>query len=298
MKHILRDNAAMAWIMAIKYCEHIRKGRVTLAYRKSFIIMLHNAVELYIKQYMLDTNQKKVITVKSKDREFENAYCHATDLNEFFYDYYEKKGNKVKIYSCKFCDLLKIGKNLFAEELKEDNGEKIFESGMQILEKLRNDETHFYINAKEFLCDSEFTKLYNFMIVFYKILAYYKLLPFWGKCHSRCEYSRMCFEREFLEEFSYKEALRNSSFVTAIKRKIDGKVFLDNTGTDAYSLTCEIADECEVHSEEEFEELWIYIEGLCDYNLIQIIEDYEEEEIIDGDRVFYQKVPIRRFIFR
>ena len=48
--------------------------------------MLHNAVELYIKQYMFDTNQKKVITVKSKDREFKNAYCHATDLNEFFYD--------------------------------------------------------------------------------------------------------------------------------------------------------------------------------------------------------------------
>jgi len=48
MKHILRDNAAMAWIMAIKYCEHIRKGRVTLAYRKSFVTMLHNAVELYI----------------------------------------------------------------------------------------------------------------------------------------------------------------------------------------------------------------------------------------------------------
>ena len=27
MKHILRDNAAMAWIMAIKYCEYIREGK-------------------------------------------------------------------------------------------------------------------------------------------------------------------------------------------------------------------------------------------------------------------------------
>ena len=28
MKHILRDNAAMAWIMAIKYCEHVQKEKL------------------------------------------------------------------------------------------------------------------------------------------------------------------------------------------------------------------------------------------------------------------------------
>ena len=53
MKQILRDNALEAWAMAIKHCNAIMDGKITLGYRKQFVTSLHNAVELLIKQHML-----------------------------------------------------------------------------------------------------------------------------------------------------------------------------------------------------------------------------------------------------
>ena len=56
MKGILEDNANEAWSKAIVDCDDILEGRTTLGYRKSFVAHLHNSIELYIKQYMLNTN--------------------------------------------------------------------------------------------------------------------------------------------------------------------------------------------------------------------------------------------------
>ncbi len=49
-KGILEDNALEAWAKAIEDCIDIRKGKVTLGYRKNFVGHLHNAVELFVKQ--------------------------------------------------------------------------------------------------------------------------------------------------------------------------------------------------------------------------------------------------------
>lgn len=53
-KGILEDNALEAWAKAIEDCIDIRKGKVTLGYRKNFVGHLHNAVELFVKQRMLN----------------------------------------------------------------------------------------------------------------------------------------------------------------------------------------------------------------------------------------------------
>ena len=64
MKHILIDNALEAWAMAIKYCNYILDRKATLQYRKQFVSFLHNSVELFIKQLMLDNNDHRVCSVK------------------------------------------------------------------------------------------------------------------------------------------------------------------------------------------------------------------------------------------
>lgn len=60
MKHILQDNALESWAMSIKYSNFILNGKATLQYRKQFVSSLHNAVELFIKQLMLDNNDHRV----------------------------------------------------------------------------------------------------------------------------------------------------------------------------------------------------------------------------------------------
>lgn len=65
MKHILQDNALESWAMAIKYSNFILNGKATLQYRKQFVSSLHNAVELFIKQLMLDNNDHRVCSVRN-----------------------------------------------------------------------------------------------------------------------------------------------------------------------------------------------------------------------------------------
>lgn len=40
--------------MSIRYCDYILEGKATLEYRKHFVSALHNAVELFVKQLMLN----------------------------------------------------------------------------------------------------------------------------------------------------------------------------------------------------------------------------------------------------
>ena len=55
---ILQNNALAAWAMAVRYCDYILEGKVTLEYRKHFVSVLHNAVELFVKQLMLNNTLK------------------------------------------------------------------------------------------------------------------------------------------------------------------------------------------------------------------------------------------------
>lgn len=86
MKHILTDNALEAWSMAVKYCNDILIGKATLGYRKHFVSSLHNAVELFIKQRMLDVNDYRVAEIKNGvlfDGQPARDYYNASNLNIF-----------------------------------------------------------------------------------------------------------------------------------------------------------------------------------------------------------------------
>ena len=62
---ILQNNAIEAWAMAIRYCDYILEGKATLEYRKHFVSVLHNSVELFIKQLMLNNTDYRVIQLKN-----------------------------------------------------------------------------------------------------------------------------------------------------------------------------------------------------------------------------------------
>ena len=83
---ILLDNAYSSWSTAIHCCDAILNGMATLKNRKDFVSNLQNAVELFIKQIMLDKNDFRVVTVKKsgEDGEPAKSYYSATDLNTYF----------------------------------------------------------------------------------------------------------------------------------------------------------------------------------------------------------------------
>ncbi len=66
-KKILLDNAWVSWANAIRYCDQICSGQITLEVRKNFVSALQNALELFFKQIMLDKCDYRVAEPRQVD---------------------------------------------------------------------------------------------------------------------------------------------------------------------------------------------------------------------------------------
>ena len=224
MKQILLDNALESWAMAIHYCNEIICGKATLTNRKYFVTSLQNAVELFVKQYMLNVNDYRVAEVKKYDADGEplKSYLMSTDLNEYFRS---RNANEMKsFFTLEFSKIREMHGKLFEEYYGQNPGKqaKVSEA-LNTLKKLRNDETHFYISAIEFLADTEFKELYNLMVVFYEILNHYHLFLHFGPVQGK--ENRFAFNRLEISSFSYKKQVKNSAFVKELKNNIEGLEF-------------------------------------------------------------------------
>ncbi len=225
MKPILMDNAFEAWAAAIRYCNDIKDGKATLQYQKNFVSSLHNAVELIMKQMMLNNNDHSIAEVRSPENEADAQlllnYLKATDLNGFFNSLSDDELSKFS--TIKFNKLISMHTKIFGSSLKV--GETL-KKELKLLQRLRNNETHFMIRQGSFLSEDDFRTLHNFMVRFYKIMKTWNpadeadlessifLYLYWyspDKDDSMYE-----FECELLQDFSYKSAVRNSKLAKDI----------------------------------------------------------------------------------
>mgnify|MGYP000000633734 FL=1 len=280
MKGILEDNANEAWSKAIVDCDDILEGRTTLGYRKSFVAHLHNSIELYIKQYMLNTNDYRVSSVKNgnqADGSPAKDFYNSTDLNAYFKGLDED--TKKKFFSIEFNQLAEISKKLFDSFFQSEPASKpLYADGLKKIKDLRNDETHFYIDKETFLGEDDFKVLYNFMIVFYKILMHYRLLPYWGEAFG--EFKGLGFDRVPLTGFSYKKQIMKSQFMREFREDIGGEYF-PYLGDSPYAVAQSIGIRCPRYRDShKFEELLTYIDGMIRYKLL-LYEDIPAEEIDD-----------------
>ena len=153
MKQILLENAYEAWKNAISYHDKIQNGYSSLEYQKGFVSSLHNSVELFLKQIMLNKNDHEVAwigKVKSKeDAQLQLDYYNSKDLNEFFSNLSSCKLNK--FYSIEFGNLINKIYNLITINETDKND---FTTALKSLQSLRNNETHFYINENNYLSDA------------------------------------------------------------------------------------------------------------------------------------------------
>lgn len=278
MKKILLENALESWASAIYYCDEIIAGKATLANKKHFVNSLQNAIELFVKQQMLNVTDYRVAEVKHCDSNGQplKDYLSSTDLNQYFCNI--STTDMDKFVSISFNDIIVIQKELFSE-FYGDKGTYIT-AELKTLKKLRNNETHFYISDIDFMSDKEFQDLHNMMIVFYEILQEYDLLPYWGEVYA--EYKKFKFNRKPLTNFSYERQLKNSAFVKSLKENIEKELFFNNYRNESYSITEDIVYCSDKYSESDFNEIWAYIEMLMKYNMFKIEEVNIPDELENG----------------
>ena len=66
-KQILLDNAYVAWAEAIELCNELLDGKATINNQKRFVSALHNSIELFLKQIMLDENNHNIAKLPKVD---------------------------------------------------------------------------------------------------------------------------------------------------------------------------------------------------------------------------------------
>ncbi|MHC1723527.1 MAG: hypothetical protein AB9836_10020 [Aminipila sp.] len=272
-KYILQDNACEAWSMAIKYCNDILAGKITLLYRKYFVESLHNAVELFIKQLMLNQNDYRVATIRKYDKEGEpiKSFLAANNLNSYFL----KLNVEIlkKFYSIEFNQIIEKNREILSEYFLKNTDQNITKE-LKLLQHLRNDETHFYIDRSNFVSEEEFQKLHNFMSTFYDILQYYSLLPFWGKPID--EHKHLSFNRPRLSSCSYIDLLNRSSYIKKLVKLIDGQSYWGQPTDSAYSIVDCLINTVDELKEYNFDDLYVYIEMLSEFGMLTIDGNYNE----------------------
>lgn len=278
-KKILLDNAYVSWARAIHYCDLIMAGRITLEVRKSFVSSLQNAVELFLKQIMLDKSDHRVAEPKriTADGEPAKSYYESENLNQFFSAMDETQ--RRKFFSIEFHKLIDIHKELLGNFLYEGS----VSQELQLIQNLRNNETHFYIHPDEYLTENEFLKLYNFMVRFYRVLQGFRLMPFHN--YPKKEHQKLCFVRDFRESFSYKDTIRSAPMVKKIAEILDGAKFYDFFPLTDYEIAEFIESRIPNISDQEFVEIWNYVEIMNRYHMIDIIQ-LEDETKQQEDGVF------------
>lgn len=269
-KQILLDNAYCAWANAIHYCRLIKVGRATLHNKKAFVSSFHNSVELFLKQIMLDENDHRVANIKkvAKDGKPAKEFYESDNLNTFFEELPQEEMQK--FYSIEFSKLIELFRKDF-RTFEEKFGTSIL-PGLQSLNDLRNQETHFLINSKSFLVDTEFTLLFNAMDAFNNFLHDRELLPY--DTFPTGEHQRLFFASDILTDFSYVDRIKKSAFVQKVVQEANG-LEVGILDLYPYALAERIIENVNPKYADSFDELWEYLEVMNDLDLLDVDCKYE-----------------------
>ena len=289
MKPVLMENAFEAWAAAIRFCDDIKDGKATLLYQKNFVSSLHNAVELIMKQMLLNDNDHRVAEIRKVKNEADAKllldYFKATDLNSFF-DTLSNE-NLSKFNKIQFNELISLHKKLFGRSLVQ--GESL-KTELELLQKLRNNEPPFLIRQGSFLSEEDFCVLHNFMIRFYKIMETWcpidkddyelYILPYWGDPIGAD--SIYGFNREPLQSFSYETAVKNSKLAKKIAELLNSDYLYGAPDFSPYTITKDLIEQ-HMELSSQFDEIWSMV------YMMQCLEMISVDEILDDEqgRVYF-----------
>lgn len=160
---ILQEHFNLSWQIAVHNCKLILDGVVDSMQQKLFVSSLQNALELGCKQIMIDESDYRVVDYgpkKMRDNRIANSFLSSTDLNSFLSNLGAEELSK--IFTIEFNEIVDI----FSKKIHDEKNVEIKES-LNILKKLRNNETHFYINLSNYLSFADFKKLCELLDFFF-----------------------------------------------------------------------------------------------------------------------------------
>lgn len=285
MKPILMDNAFEAWVSAIRYCNDIKGGKATLQYQKNFVSSLHNAVELIMKQMLLNNNDHSIAEVRKPKKEADAKllldYFKATDLNRFFESLSDDELSK--FHTIQFNELISSHKKIFGNSLKP--GETL-KTELELLQQLRNNETHFMIHQGSFLSEEAFCVLHNFMVRFYKIMKTWCpvdgedlerfIFLYWDWFNPDGDESIYGFDCEPLLEFSYETAVKNSKLAKDIAEMLKGDYPYGAPDFSSYTIAKDLTEGCTGISA-EFDEVWAMVYMMQSLGMIDVKDILDDE---------------------
>ncbi|SCW50324.1 hypothetical protein SAMN02910400_01012 [Lachnospiraceae bacterium C10] len=271
---ILTENAELAWRAALVYRDLLLDGRDTVQNKKNFVTSLHNAVELYSKQKMIFDNNFTVATVKDSDSQasFAKRYYSADNLNDFFEGLSEEEFKKLR--SCDYSDL--VFNKIFASSKHRDALNS--RGGKKLLERLRNEETHFAFNDN-FLSDQDFQVLDEFLLEFYQVLQENDLLTkHFGKrkSHIDSENNRLIpSTKSAAKGFSFKKQLSETKFTKEFKEVIKEQLFVCQTST-SFDMASAVYDQVEsIRNRYSFDDVLDYVVCFQKHDLIRVQMNYQ-----------------------
>lgn len=284
MRQVLLDNAFEAWAVAIRACKDIKDGKCTLQYQKNFVSSLHNAVELFMKQMMINDGNHDVAEVRGKfkkgNEQLIQDYINASDLNCFFRAL--SKEDAAKFASITFEKLKTHHQYIFKDSLAQNES---LQDELNLLQQLRNDETHFAIHQDSFLSETDFCILHNLMVRFYKVLENWRplnkdnyelwLLPYWGDPTGADEvYGFIC---DPLQSFSYEQAVRESNLAREIVELISDGGIYGAPDFSPYTIARDLVEE-KVEYEYRFDEIWAVVHMMLKYGMITSDDILDDEQ--------------------
>lgn len=287
MQQILLENAYESWKSAVQSHDKILQGFSTLRYQKAFVASLHNAVELFMKQLMLNSGNHDVALVRRiksvNDAQLAMRYMQATDLNAFFKSLTVEELDNFQ--SVEFNQLINKHKKLFRTAMMKDT----LKRELFLIQQLRNNETHFYINANDYLSENNFVLLHNFMIEFFQIAMKLKLFPramlkFEDMTYGlSAEENVMEFNRQKLSTFSYADSLKGNTLfkeMLVILQSNDESKYA-YYGTNNYELAeCIVSDNPQYKN--SMDDIFTILQLMSKYGLFEICTESETVELDDG----------------
>lgn len=286
MRPILMNNAFEAWAAAIRYCNDIKDGKATLQYQKNFVSSLHNAVELIMKQMLLNNNDHKVAEIRKPTNEVDAKllldYFQATDLNCFFNSLSDDELSK--FHTIQFGELISQYKKIFGSSLQP---QETLKTELELLQQLRNNETHFMISQDSFLSEENFRVLHNFMIRFYRIMKTWSpidsedlerfIFLYWDWFNPDNDESIYGFNCDPLQEFSYETAVRNSKLAKDIAEILKGDYQYGAPDFSPYTIAKELTEGFNGLSA-QFDEVWAMVYMMQAFDIIVVNDILDDEQ--------------------
>ncbi len=160
---------------------------------------------------------------------------------------------------------------------------------LKLLQRLRNNETHFMIRQGSFLSEDDFRTLHNFMVRFYKIMKTWNpaddadiessiyLYLYWYSPDK--DVSMYEFECELLQEFSYESAVRNSKLTKEIAKILKDNHLCGAPNFSPYDIAFDLMN-VSPRLSAQFDEVWAMVYMMQSFKIIDVDEIQDEQGIL------------------